>query len=153
MRLTLGVGLAVVLVGLGALALKVGRDLTLAFVLRRVSTFALFLLGFCSIVPWDRLIAEVNLNHAVAHEIDTDHYLALNPQAYPLLYEKFDRIEYQMERHSHNEQVWTHYRDPLAFRAQLDRKREAYLEKRKQYSFMSWSWADARAEAALKALP
>lgn len=145
-RIGLMVFLSLVIFGLTSLFFKIALKKNNAYVFRVNSAFALTLFAGCSLVNWDGMIARINLNHAMANEIDVDNYLRLNPQVYPFIFENLDKVEKQIRYHNHNEVRWIKYRDISNFKEVLILRSEAYLNKRSQLSsFDSWSYADQKA--------
>lgn len=149
-RIGVMVFLALVLVGLVTLFIKVKERRSLYYLVR-VNTWAVFamLVGLTT-VDWDSFIVRVNLKHANPGEIDIDNYLAMSDKVLPLLYANLDLVEQQMERHRHNRVRWVDSLDPHAFRTQLDRKRNAFLERTAAQHWQEWTWADGRTLAGLR---
>ncbi len=152
-RIGVLVFLTLVFFGLVSLAIKISTQKNSAFVLRINSAFALILLSVCTTVNWDGLIANVNLNHAHANEIDVNNYLNLNPQVYPIIFANLDKVETQIRQHNNNDTRWISYDNIDDFKERLLYKSERYLNERAQYrSFNSWTWADAHAQKQLTTL-
>ncbi|MFN3876452.1 MAG: DUF4173 domain-containing protein, partial [Flavobacteriales bacterium] len=149
-RIGVIVFLALVLVGLVTLFIKVKERRSLYYLVR-VNTWAAFavLIGLTT-VDWDSFIVRVNLRHDNPGEIDIDNYLAMSDKVLPLLYANLDRVQQQMERHKRNRVRWVESLDPEEFRAALDRKRDAFLDRHAAQHWQEWNWADARTFAGLK---
>jgi len=148
-RIGVIVFLALVLVGLVTLYLKIRKRRTL-FHLLRVNAWAAFavLVGLAT-VDWDSLIVRYNLAHWNQGEIDVDNYLAMSDKVLPLLYADRERVFEQMSKHRENEVRWVRQLDPEAFRIELERRKERFLERNAEQDWQSWTWADERTRAAL----
>lgn len=148
-RIGVIVFLALVVVGLVTLFIKVEKRRSLYYLVR-VNTWAAFavLIGLTT-VDWDSFIVRVNLRHDNPGEIDIDNYLAMSDKVLPLLYANLDRVQQQMERHKRNRVRWVESLDPEEFRTALDRKRDAFLDRRAAQHWQEWNWADARTFAGL----
>ncbi len=148
-RIGVIVFLALVLVGLITLFLKL-RHRRSFFYLLRVNAWALFIaVIMLTTVDWSGFITRVNLKHSNANEIDIDHYLELGDHVLPTLYANLERVEEQMERHSRNRVRWVRHLDPGSFRAQLDARRNRFLERHAARVWQEWNLADDRTYAAL----
>jgi hypothetical protein len=148
-RIGVIVFLALVLVGLVTLFIKVKQRRSLYYLVRVNAWAAFALLVGLTTVDWDGFIVRVNLGHGNPGEIDIDNYLAMSDKVLPLLYANIDLVEQQMERHRHNRVRWVDHLDPLAFRALLDGKRDAFLARQAGQRWQEWTWADARTRAGL----
>lgn len=153
--LRIGVLLFVVmiLVSMVAVGWKITQTKNLSWVIRTVSTAGLVVLGISSIIPWNHWVAQVNLNHEMANEIDVDYYLELGPELYPTLYQNLDVIERQIVAHSANESRWVHYTSLDEFTRELERRAERFIEAEEDNSVFSWSWARHRAYKRLTGSP
>jgi len=151
-RIALLIFLSMVAFSLILLFFKVQQRRNAAFTIRWVSAFSLVLWGVTAMVNWSQLIARVNLHHSQQNQIDVNNYLHLDPQVYPYLYAHIDKVEEQIVQHQNNAVRWIHFEDISEFRQQLDRRAGQYLEDQEKVGLPSWTWADHRAENALKRL-
>lgn len=137
-------------VALISVIFKITNTRTTAWVTRFTSSFAIGLLGVCTLIPWNSWIANHNLNHEMSNEIDLDYYLQLGPQAYPILYANLDKIEAQYEAHSSNTVNWLSH-DYGSFKKTLDQRTIQFLWDHELHdSWQSWTYADQRAYQKLK---
>ena len=143
--------LLMVLFGLLSLYHKIRSGKNFAYVVKVNSLFIVGLLGVSSLMPWNIITANINLNHNVVHQIDVDNYLDLDPQVYPLIYENLDKIEVQIKNHQSNNVRWIHYENLEQFENMLEQRSRSYLNDKKGTSIASWSLADQRAIASLEA--
>ncbi|MCB0814130.1 MAG: DUF4173 domain-containing protein [Flavobacteriales bacterium] len=151
-RIGVMVFLVLVLVGLVTLFRKIRHRLSL-FHLVRVNSWAMFvMLVALGLVDWDRLIVRHNLHHDNPAEIDIDNYLAMSDRVLPLLYEDLDLVERQMRKHRMNAERWVDHLDPVEFRAALDDRRRAFLDRLEAGDVRSWTWGGARARRELQEL-
>lgn len=152
-RIALMFFLTMVFFGLATLFIKIATKRNYAYLLRINSAFGLLLLSAAALVNWDGMIAKVNLNHAVANEIDVNNYLDLNPQVYPYLFENLDKIERQIRYHNNNEIRWITYTNIEDFEEALLFRSRNYLEQRSKLSaFDSWTWPDQKAVGQLEGI-
>ncbi len=145
--LRLGVLLFTIIIAtaLSAVIFKINNTHTTALVTRITSSFAIVLLGVCALIPWNTWIANHNLNHEIANEVDADYYLNLGPEAYPILYANLDVIEQQYEAHSSNKVIWLNH-NFKSFKSRLDMNAEVFVENYRRHA--SWqSWSPARKSA------
>lgn len=130
------------LFGLVTLIIKVGQKKS-TFYLLRVNTWFIFIsLVFLSLFNWDRVIIQHNLHHENIAEIDTDHYLELDPRLSPMIYQNLDLIEKQMQAHQLNRQVWVNVLDIQLFEEKLKKRASLYHQKQKGRSWASWNLKD-----------
>lgn len=133
--------LIIIATALVGVSLKIRKLKTTAWVTRLTSLVGIGTLAVCAIIPWNRWIASVNINHSVPHEIDVDYYLALGPQAYPYLLDHLGEIEQQYEAHSHNERKWV-YLNIDEFKYDLHYKCTRFM---REYESTGWpSWTPAK---------
>lgn len=128
--------------GLVTLLIKVSKKKS-AYYLLRVNTWFIFIsLVFMSLFNWDRVIIEHNLHHDNVAEIDTDHYLELDPRLSPLIYQNLQLIEDQMMAHKFNRQIWVNILDIDLFEEKLKKRAALYHKKQKGKSWASWNLRD-----------
>lgn len=128
--------------GLITLLVKVNKKKS-AYFLMRVNTWFIFIsLVFMSLFNWDRVIINHNLHHNNVSEIDTDHYLDLDPRLSPLIYQNLDLIEDQMMAHKFNRQVWVNILDIDLFEEKLKKRAALYYKRQKGKSWASWNLRD-----------
>ncbi|MCC6939685.1 MAG: DUF4173 domain-containing protein [Flavobacteriales bacterium] len=144
--------LVLVLIGLITLYIKILKRRSL-FYLARVNAWAAFalLIGMTT-VDWDSFIVRTNLRHSNPGEIDIDNYLAMSDKVLPLLYANLDLVQEQMARHSTNRVRWVEHLDPVAFRADLDAKRDRFLLRIQEQHWQEWNMADVRTRTELAEL-
>lgn len=130
--------------------LKINNANTTGWVTKWVSGYAMTLLGFGALVPWNHWIAEHNLAHEIRNEVDVDYYLELGPELYPTLYANLDRIGEQIEAHQSNDTRWVQYSSVEEFKNHLDHLSDRYIQEYESVSFMSWNLAGQRAYSELK---
>lgn len=134
--------LAMCIFGLITLLIKVNKKKS-AFYLLRVNTWFIFIcLVFMSLFNWDRVIINHNLHHSNVAEIDTDHYLELDPRLSPLIYQNLNLIEDQMMAHKFNRQVWVNILDIELFKEKLKKRATLYYNHQKGRSWASWNLKD-----------
>lgn len=151
-RIGVVVFLILVLIGLATMFIKVRNRRTVFYILRINSWAAAVVLCLVSMVNWDRTIARYNLGHSNPAEIDVDNYLELSPRVLPMIYANLDVVERQMEKHRNNKVQWIDHRDMTSFRAELDKRRDRFLQSRAQYGWNSWTWAEQRTHDELLAM-
>ncbi|MGB0175709.1 MAG: DUF4153 domain-containing protein [Owenweeksia sp.] len=143
--------LTMVLLGLASLAWKIRNNYNNTYVLKVNTLFVIGVLGIAALLPWNHIILNHNLAHGNINEIDVDHYLELDPQVYPLVYENLQLIGEQIRGHQKNERTWISYTSLEEFRKALDWRAENYIALRSDRSLASWSYADQKAVKALTA--
>jgi hypothetical protein len=79
-----------------------------------------------------------------------DNYLAMSDKVLPLLYDELPKVEAQMAKHRQNRVRWVEHLEPWAFRNELDRKRDRFLERYSTQDWRSWTLADQRTHEALR---
>jgi hypothetical protein len=144
--------LAIVLFGLGSLFYKIQKKRNFSFLMRVNSAFILSSLVIASLLPWNIITVQFNLNHEVTNQIDVDNYLDLDPQIYPILYKNLDKIENQIVNHQRNSVRWIRYQSLEDFELELERRTKSYLNKKNKVGWASWSYADQQAITALNNL-
>lgn len=128
--------------GLISLLIKVAKKKS-TFYLMRVNTWFVFItLVFLSCFNWHRVIIKHNLQHENIAEIDTDHYLELDPRLIPLVYHHLDTIEAQMNAHRQNKQIWVNVLDINLFQKKLKEKAAQYSKRQKERTWASWNLQD-----------
>jgi hypothetical protein len=141
--------LLLTLICLVTLYFKISK-LKSSFYLLRINTWSLYIVMlFTSMISWDTFIARYNVNHWNSGEIDTDFYFTLSDKALPVLYENLDKIENQMQRHKENDVRWVENLEFRIFREELDRRRFRFFSEQKNYSWLSWNYADHHTRANL----
>ncbi len=149
-RIGVIVFLLLVLIGLITLYVKIRKRKSFFF-LARVNAWAAFAVvtGLTSI-DLDRAIVRYNLAHANPGEVDIDNYLALGDRVLPLLYADMDLVEQQMAQHRANRVRWVEHLEPADFKAELDRKRELFIERYERQRWQEWNLADRSTASELK---
>lgn len=149
-RIGVIVFLLLVLIGLVTLFVKIRRRKSF-FYLARVNAWAAFaVLSGLTSIDLDRAIVRYNLTHANPGEVDIDNYLALGDRVLPLLYADMDLVEQQMAQHRSNRVRWVEHLEPADFKAELDRKRELFMERYERQSWQEWNLADRSTARELK---
>lgn len=150
-RVIVLVFLALVFFGLVSLMIKVWQRKNFSFLIRTNSAFALVVFSICALVNWDVLEVKVNLSHGYAHQVDVDHYLDVDPQAYPIVWAHLDKVEEQIRKHNKNRVHWISYDNIDEFRDALQWRTNRYLERREKLGLYSWTYADTKAVGQLQA--
>jgi hypothetical protein len=138
--------IALVIFGLVTLFIKVRNDKSPAFLLRINSLAVYLLIAGMSLVNWDTFIVRNNLAHPNPSQIDVDFYLQVSPNAFPEVIAGKEQVYNQISAHSTNSEKWIEMIDRRVFEEELAGRTTHYLEKRSRYSWLSWNFADARAE-------
>lgn len=149
-RIGVVIFLALVLFGLLTMVKKIKQRKTGFHLLALNSWAAFILLVLASGVDWDQRIANANLTHGNPAEIDIDMYLKLDARTYPLLYENLPRIEEQMKKHGRNDRIWVRNLDIGSFKAQLDTKRDQFIDDYESSDFRTKTLDMERTYKALK---
>ncbi|MGN6602821.1 MAG: DUF4153 domain-containing protein [Ginsengibacter sp.] len=133
--------LAMVLAGLVTILLKIHLKKTVFYLLRTNGWVALVLLVVSSCVNWDVAIAKYNLQHKATIKPDVHFLLSLSDEALPVLQENEEVFQNASLTNIHyffnND-----YHSPLEY---FNYRKEQFISKEKQYSWLSWNLADASA--------
>jgi hypothetical protein len=131
--------LLMVLTGLITIFLKIYFTKTVYFLLRVNGWVAVVLLVISSCVNWDVAIARYNLQHKATIPPDVHFLLSLSDHALPVLQKNEDvfqnaasrNTDYFFNNASHSPLEYFNYR------------KEQFIVKQRQYSWLSWNVADA----------
>lgn len=144
-RIGLFAFLLLVLFGLSTLMHKI-KKLKSFYYLLRINTWSIYIMiMIMSFFNWDMIIAKTNINHQNDSGIDLDLYLYLSPLTYPYIYANLNKIEKQMEQHKATGVKWVKNLDIKLFKQALDLKRDEFLSRYADYSWVSWNSPDQRA--------
>lgn len=136
-RIGVMVFLALTLFGLYTLILKIRDKKTFYFLLHRNSWALYFTLLMTTFVNWDVFITQYNLTADTKNGIDVQFLLQeVSDKNLFLLEANIDRMK---ERSSS-----PHFQKYIQITSTIERKRKNFEWKRKEHSWLSWNYADAR---------
>jgi hypothetical protein len=148
-RIGVDVFVILTIIGLITLYYKI-RKIKSAYFLVRINTWALYIMIVAlSCFNWDVKIAEYNLAHWNKGEIDVDFYLQLSDKALPVIYANLDKVKSQIETHKNNKVRWITYLDYDVFMIALENKKNKFLDKYKEHSWLSFNLPARNAYNAL----
>ena len=122
------------------------RNVKSVYYLLRMNTWALYvILVLLSCYNWDVNIAKYNLAHWNKGEIDVDFYLKLSDKALPVVFQNLDSVRTQMEAHKKNKVQWITHLDYDIFVNELQAKRDKFIQKYEEHSWLSFNFSDQKA--------
>jgi hypothetical protein len=136
--------LLMVLVGLITVFLKIWSRKTNYFLFRVNAWAAVVVLVLATTVHWDEFIAGYNLKRKDTVELDVSFLLSLSDKALPLLdtnivvLQKLEnKLKTEVERVDNVDECRS------CFIEQLKGREAEFIQKQKQFSWLSWNYADA----------
>jgi hypothetical protein len=135
--------LLMVLVGLVTVFLKIWNRKTNYFLFRVNAWAGIVVLVLATTVHWDELIAGYNLKRKSTVELDVPFLLSLSDKALPLL----DTNIVALQKHE-NDTTVPNVNDgqpacDTCFIEQLKQREKQFEQKQKEYTWLSWNYADA----------
>lgn len=131
--------LLLVVFGLITMFFKVKNKYS-SFYLWKINSWAAYiLLIMASAINWDVWIVKHNLNHKNAGDIDIDFYYTASDNALPVIYENLEKVKNQMEAHKFNKIRWVEHLDFIQFKSQIQIRRETFLKRSKELTWLSYS--------------
>lgn len=144
-RIGVDVFLILTVFGLMTLYYKI-KEVKSVYYLIKINTWAMYvILVGLSCYNWDVKIADYNLAHWNKGEVDVDFYQDLSDKALPSIYANLDLVKEQIEAHGHNKVRWIAYLDYNDFKTDLDHKRDNFLKRYENHSWLSFNMQDKRA--------
>jgi hypothetical protein len=136
--------LLMVLAGLITVFMKIWAKRTNYFLFRVNAWAGIVVLVLATTIHWDEFIAGYNLKRKDTIELDVPFLLSLSDKALPLL--DTNIVHLQKRENSLKtpaESVDNVYVCDSCFIEQLKMRETEFLQKQKQYSWLSWNYADA----------
>lgn len=137
--------LAMVVCGLITVFCKILYTRTAYYILRINAWAGIFLLVLATTVHWDYRIAKYNLERKSLVPLDIPYLLSLSDRTLPLIEKNKDVL-------THDTHQWhTHYKPYTSYNAAgyFEERKKIFIEKQKQYSWLSWNSADALVRKSL----
>jgi hypothetical protein len=128
-----------VLVGLLTVFIKIHFKRTSYYLLRINAWAGIILLVLATTVHWDYTIAKYNLARKSSIPLDIPFLLSLSDKTLPLIEKNKDVL--QKDTHGYNHDLYNYQSDnAVTF---FEKRKKQFLEKQKQYTWLSWNAADA----------
>ncbi len=139
--------LLLVLFGLVTICLKIVYKKTTYYLLRVNAWAVILLLAGASAVDWDMTIARYNIQHNDRAPLDLSFLLSLSPRTLPLLEQNLPLLKQrEKELNQKGEQIG----DCRECVAQILKNRQKdYLAEQKDFTWLSWNYADEQAKRQL----
>jgi hypothetical protein len=138
-RIGVFIFLALVVTGLVTMFLKIYGKKT-AFYLVKINSLAVFIVMLVlGSVNWDESIAKFNISNPDKNAIDLDYLLNLPDASLPVLYENKEIFNRSILRN--DSYLFPEYYEGLSA---LYKKIDAFKEKQKAYSWLSWNYSDMK---------
>lgn len=139
-RIGVIVFLLLVLGGLITVLIKVYTRKT-GYFLFRVNAWAfVFLLVFSTVIHWDELIAGYNLKRKSTIPLDVPFLLSLSDKTVPLIDQNKEIL---LPANSTTDSSYNPYDCKDCYGQQFESKKRSFVEKQRDYSWLSWNYADA----------
>jgi hypothetical protein len=136
--------LLMVLVGLITVFLKIWARKTNYFLFRVNAWAGIAVLVLATTIHWDEFIAGYNLKRRDTIELDIPFLLSLSDKALPLLDTNIVVLQEQENKlKTAAESAGNVYVCNSCFIEQLKGREQEFIEKQKEYSWLSWNYADA----------
>lgn len=136
--------LLMVLVGLITVFLKIWARKSSYFLFRVNAWAGIAVLVLATTIHWDEFIAGYNLKRRDTVALDVPFLLSLSDKALPLLDTNIvvlQNLENKLKTEA--ERVGNVYGCDSCFTEQLKNREAEFVQKQKQYSWLSWNYADA----------
>jgi hypothetical protein len=136
--------LLMVLVGLITVFLKIWSKKTNYFLFRINAWAGIAVLVLATTIHWDEFIAGYNLKRRNTVELDVPFLLSLSDKALPLLDTNIvvlQNLENKLKTDA--EKTGNVYKCDNCFTELLKNREAEFVQKQKQYSWLSWNYADA----------
>lgn len=127
--------LTATIVGLVTLYIKINKSKSSYYLLKVNSWGVYALLIFMSVMNWDMIIVNHNLNHSKKENIDIEFLLTLSDKTLPVIYEH--RNEFNLE--------WWDYSSDSTLDELLDRRIRRFKARKVNTTWRSWNYAEERA--------
>jgi hypothetical protein len=133
--------LLMVLFGLITVFIKIHRQKTAYYLWRVNGWFGIALLVAASCIHWDETMAAYNLSKKATIPVDVKFLLTLSDKTLPLLEANSDVLD-KLQTDADGEGALLNRSDKTP-RQQFEIRRQEFLEKQQQYTWLSWNRADA----------
>ncbi len=147
-RIGLFVFVALVLFGLLTVAQKIYLRKTNYYLFRINAWAGLTTLVICACFNWDVMIAQYNLGNKDKLIVDVKFLMTLDESAFPILDAHKGFLALPQNK-SQLDYYWRYTEIELL--QDLQFRKTAFLNEQKQYSWLSWNWADAQTKKYLTA--
>lgn len=138
--------LLMVLIGLLTVLVKIWKKKTTYFLFRVNAWAGIVVLVVASCVHWDELMAAYNLRHRDSIPLDVSFLMDLSDKTLPLLDKNVQVLQdrqNQLQRERPAAKLITFGSCDTCFIDRLHRREERFLDRQRQWSWLSWNYADA----------
>lgn len=141
--------LAVVFFGLVIMLVKINKQKSVFYLLRKGTWFAYLLLCVAALINWDAAIIKTNINHQYPENIDYSFLVDLSDKSLPILLNNMDNIEAHDEYCIRNHKVNAHFYGKT-LTSIIEKRIMQFNQKQHDNSWLSWNYADHKTAATLK---
>ena len=146
-RIGLFVFIALVLAGLVSVFIKIQWVKSSYYLVKINAIAAVTALVLSACIDWDMLIVKYNLAHQNEAIIDTAFLLTLSDHTLPILQQYRDYLSQPQTLQQQHYYPEYRQQDLLVI---LDSRIASFFYQQKQYTWLSWNWADAQTEQQLQ---
>lgn len=131
--------LILVLIGLYTLYVKIGK-LKSAYYLFRINTWAVYIVvTLASLINWDFMIAQHNINHPLKDNMETSFLLTLSDKILPEIDKRQEILNQSLELNTYISF------GVMSYQEVYEKRVNDFLNRKKTTSWLSWNWEESKA--------